>query len=293
LSAPVLPLLIGAALGLAALLALALVYSPRGMDKNWRGGLNAVAVGLALGAMFDLIPLALEQLTVIVGTLMRALFVDLFALQNTPLGIGGAVITQAAVPAGALFILFLYLTGNTLPLIVDGKLVGHKTDGWRARVAIPQAGSVDVTGIALLTIGLAMQNLWVGQQRGAQVSADAGLTSMFLYLIALVAALRGLALFGPFVAPAQRVVAFILCVLGIAAPVVLGVTAPDTMRSVALGVLPAFIGVLVLPVAMGRLLRVVQYDIGMNWQATLILVVTLALERSTGALLSQLAAGQI
>jgi hypothetical protein len=133
----------------------------------------------------------------------------------------------------------------------------------------------------------------MGQQRGAQVSAGADVTSMFLYVIALVGALRGLALFGSFVTPAGRVVPFIVASLLIIVPVIGGVLLPDTMSTIALGVLPALVGVLVLPVAMGRLLRVVQQDIGMNWQATLIVVVTLALERGSSTLLSQLAAGQV
>lgn len=288
----ILPLLIGTAIGIGALLALAMVYGRRGAEKSWRGVANAVAVGVGLGAMFDLIPIALEQLTLVVGALMRALFVDLLALQDSPLGLGGPVITQAAVPVGALLILFLYLTGNSLPMTVDGKLVGHNTQGWRARLAIPEAGTLDSVSIALLTAGLAMQNLWVGQMRGAQVAPGAGATSLLLYVIALVGALRGLALFGPFVDPARRTIGFIGCTLAVAAPAVAGVLVPDSMGTIVLGVLPAFVGVIVLPFAMGRLLRTMQYDIGMNWQATLIVVAALALERGGSMLLSRLAAGQ-
>src|SRR5581483_7757321 len=156
------PLVLGVLIGVSILLALAVIFGARGSEKTWRGAANAVAGGLALGALFDVMPLALEQAAVVIGSLLRELFIDQLALQGSPLGMGGVVLTQAVVPVGALLVLFLYLTGNTVPMMVDGKLVGVKTTGWRARLMLPEAGAIDWRGIVLLTVGLAVHNLWVG-----------------------------------------------------------------------------------------------------------------------------------
>lgn len=273
------------------LLALAVLYGQRGEESWWRGATNAIAVGLALGAMFDLLPLALEQATAVVGMLMRYVFVDLFALQeNSPLGMGGVILTQAVTPVGALLVLFLYLTGNTAPIVVNGERVGVQKAGWRGRLVIPEAGTFDWLGAALLTLGLTIQNLWMGQMRGA-LAEDAGAVNLFLYGVGILAALRGLALFGSFVNPIRRTLLFLGCALLIAAAVGVGIFYPDSMQTVALGVLPAFVGAMVLPLAMGRSLRVVQHDIGLNWQATLLVVAALVVERGGSWLLVRLAQG--
>lgn len=286
-----LPLLIGIAIGTGVLLALALIYGPRGTGKKWRGVVNAIAVGLALGAMFDLMPIALEQATIGVGLLMRAV-VEKLALQDSPLGFGGVVLTQAVVPVGALLVLFLYLTANAAPMVVNGELVGIPKQGWRARLVIPEAGSLDWTGIALLTLGLAMQNLWSGQMHGVLGADSGGAANLFRYAIGIVAALRGIALFGSFVDPARRSVPFLASSLLISAAVVVGVLFPDSMQTILLGVLPAIVAMIVLPIAMGRLLRVIQYDIGLNWQATLMVLTTLAIERGSNLLLARMVQGQ-
>ncbi len=287
------PLVLGVLIGVSILLALAVIFGARGSEKTWRGAANAVAVGLALGALFDVMPLALEQATVVIGSLLRELFIDQLALQGSPLGMGGVVLTQAVVPVGALLVLFLYLTGNTVPMMVDGKLVGVKTTGWRARLMLPEAGAIDWRGIVLLTVGLAVHNLWVGQYRGALVAPADAAVNLFFYSVALVGALRGLALFGPFVYPARRWLPFLGCALLIGAAVVCGVLFPATKQTLLLGVLPACVAVIVLPIAMGRLLRAMQNEIGLNWQATLIVVVTLAVERASSMLLVQMAQGRI
>jgi hypothetical protein len=252
-----------------------------------------VAVGLALGAMVDLLPMALEQLTVLAGLFVRTLLIDTLAPGGSSFALVGSLITRAAVPLGAILILLLYFLGNTVPIMEDVPAPGKDLGGWRARLAIPDAGRVDWTGIVLLTAGLAMQNLWVGQMRGVLVATDAGAGTWFLYGVTLIGALRGLALFGPFVKPARHVLRLIGSDLLIAAGVIVGILYPETMQTLALGVLPWFIGVMVLPVAIGRLLRMLETETGMNWKPILVGGVTFAIERGGSALLVRMAQGRI
>lgn len=285
--------MIGAAVGLGVVVALARVYGKRGARKNWRGAGTAVAVGLALGAMVDLLPMALEQLTVLMGLFVRTVLIDTLALRGSSFALVGSLITRAAVPLGAILILLLYFLGNTVPTMGDVSAARKELYWWRARLAIPEAGRVDWAGIVLLTAGLAIQNLWVGQMRGVLVAPDAGAGNLFLYGVTLIGALRGLALFGPWVEPARHILPLVGCDLLIAAAVIVGVIYPETMQSLALGVVPWFIGVLVLPVAIGRLLRMLETETGMSWQAILVVGVTFAIERGGSALLVRMGQGRI
>jgi hypothetical protein len=289
-----LPLLVGVILGLGALLALALFYGRRGADRAWRGCANAMAVGITLGALFDLLPKALEQATLLIGFLLRTGVMERFDLApDSFFGIGALLLTQAVVPIGALSVLFLYLTGNTMPMVINGQVVGGHTTGWRSQLLIPEAGAVDWRGIALLTVGLAAQNLWLGQVRGVLTAPEVSGFNLFLYGIALIGTLRGLALIGPFVDPARRWLAFGSCALVIGCAVVFAVLNPWTRDSIILGIVPVFVGVVLLPVAMGRLLRAVQNDIGLHWQTTLVVIAALAVERASSYLILMLAQGQI
>lgn len=284
---------IGVVIGLGVLIALAFVYSGCGARKNWRGAANAIAVGLALGAMLDLVPVALEQFLVLVGALVQTLLVDSLARRDSSLALVGSLITRTAIPVGAFLILLLYFTGNNVPKMGDVAATRRDMRGWRARLVIPGEGRMDWVGIVLLTAGLAMQNLWLGQTRGVLIAPDASAGNLFLYSVTLIGTLRGLALFGPFVKPVQHALRFIGCDLLLGAAVIAGVLYPDTMRTLTLGVLPLFIGVMVLPVAIGRLLRVLENGTGMNWRVILISVMTLGIERGAGVLLVRMAHGQV
>ncbi len=289
-----LPLFVGVLIGLGILLALALVLGRRGETQMWRGYANAVAVGIALGAMFDLLPQALGQATLVFGLLFRTQVIERFAIASDSfLGIGAPILNQAVVPLGALLVLFLYLSGNSVARRVNGELVGKHTTGWRRWFIIPETSEADWRGIVLLTIGLAAHNLWMGQVRTAILSPDADNTNLFFYGIALVGTLRGLALFGPFVDPAARWIPFSACVLVIGAAVVFAVSNFESRNTIELGILPMFVAILGLPLAMGRLLRSVEFDIGLHWQTTLTVILALAIERACSYFLFLVVQGQL
>jgi hypothetical protein len=77
------------------------------------------------------------------------------------------------------------------------------------------------------------------------------------------------------------------------AAVVFAVSNPSLRNTIELGVVPLFVAILLLPLAMGRLLRSVEYDIGLRWQTTLVVIATLGVERACGYLLLLMAQGQI
>lgn len=289
-----LPLLVGTLIGLGILLALALLFGRRGAETTWRGYANAAAVGIALGAMFDLLPQALGLASVAFGLLVKSQVIDRFAIApDSFLGIGAPILNDAVTPIGAVLVLYLYLGGNSVARTVDGALVGKNTTGWRKWFILPETTQPDWRGVALLTIGLAAQNLWLGQVRGALAANASSGFNLFFYAAALVAMLRGLALFGPLVDPARRWLVLGVCALLLGAAMVFAVIDTAVRNSIEWGVVPLFVAVLVLPLAMGRLLRSVEFDVGLHWQTTLVVLVALGIERGCSYLVLLLAQGQI
>lgn len=284
---------LGLSLGLALLLAFAASFGQQGKERTWRGYLDSIAAGIALGALFDLIPKALELASVLVAVGLRTQVVaPLNAEPDSFLAIGAGVISQAIPALGALAVLFLYMSGNAAPMPVEGRIVGAPRPGWRTWVSIPAAGEIDWKGIALITFGLGAHNLWLGQVRGALATNGGLALTTFLFAFGLIAALRGFALVGSLVDARKQVAVLLGCALAIGGAGVVGVMIPGTANSILLGPVPLLLGTIALPLALGRLLRVMQYDIGLSVRTTLAVVAALAVERAASYLLLLLAQGQ-
>jgi len=289
-------LLFGLGVGAIIVLVLARVLGARTSDAKWRGYLYAVGAGIALSALFDLIPPALDFLTLLVRTLLDSQVAPrLTASVDSPLGLILILLSELVRPFGAVGLLFLYLSGNSLPMRVGDKYVGLPPMGWRSQLIIPAVGEMDARGVALLTIGLAAQNLWLGQVRGALLDpsnfAAATTNSMFLVSISIVAVLRGIALFGSLTRAASRGWLTLGLTLGIALPAVYGVMVPSSRSTIVLGVVPLWLAVILVPIELGRMMRVMSQDIGLGWRTTTVVLGTLAVVQGIGRALLLLAQG--
>lgn len=276
------PLLAGIGAGALLIALLAVVSAPRIAHPAARGYLNALGVGIAVNAMVDLLPVALDNIKALVSFGLQAILLGpLNIAPNSPVDLAALLVGDLVRPLGGVLVLFLYLAGNSLPMLVDGKLVGRPATGWRAWLVIPAGGEMDWKGIAFVAIGLAVQNLWVAQMRGALISPASQSLVAFMLLLGAVGALRASALLGAvrnwWWAPVGSLL--------IAAPLFLGVLLPASRESILLGVLPTLVAMLLVPLAMGRALRTIQADIGLGWRTTAVVL--------AGLLVSRLLDGQI
>ncbi len=287
-------LLAGVALGISVLLIFAFVLGQRATEKTWRGWSNAFGAGIVLGALVDLLPKALEFAGALVAVIMQTqVLAPLHAPPDGFLAIGAGILAEAVTPFGALLILFLYLSGNSVPMPVNGRTLGPANPGWRAWLSLPPAGRVDWKGIVIVTFGLGVHNLWLGQARGALAQATDHLLTTFFFAFGLIATLRAFALAGSLVDARAHWLALSVCALLIGGTGILGIANPETGRTIVLGMAPLFVAVLTLPVALGRLLRVMDHDIGLGWKTTLGVLAGLGLERLMGYLLLALVQAQL
>jgi hypothetical protein len=279
-------------LGIAALTIGAWFLGRRRTEPSWRGLANAVAAGIVLGALFDLLPQALEFAALLVGTILHSQVITRFDLAPDSFwAIGAGVLSEAVTPFGALLALFLYLSGNSAPMSIRGELVGRP--GWRAWFRIPAIGRVDWRGVSLITIGLAEHNLWLGQVRGALASSSSQVLLFFAGAFGVIAALRAFALVGSLMEERGHWLALWGFALLIGAAGILGAASPDTRDSLVLGVGPLFLAALILPIALGRLLRRLEYDLGLGLKTTLMVLGGLGVERLLGYLLLLISQGQL
>jgi hypothetical protein len=278
-----LSLFIGLGAGIGVLIILALLYHPRAVHEFWRDAAYAAAVGIALAALLDLLPLALEQLATLVGAL---------PVQSSPLGFVGSVLSRLMTPIGVLGVLFLFFAASNAPVRGYGQPSGSGERGWRNWLAIPGRETVDWIGLVLLSAGLAAQNLWLSQMRSGLISGQENAATLFWFLIMFIATLRGIAQFAPLRDPLSRLVPFIAFVLVIGGGAWIGIVYPDSMGTLVLGVLPPILGAIVLPLAIGRSMRVIQEGVGLNWQMTSIIVVTFLFAFGAGMLLARAAQGR-
>lgn len=287
-------LLAGAAFGIILLAAFAFLLGRRGAQTNWRGYSNAAAAGIVFGAMVDLLPKALEFGGVFIATVLQAqVLTPMHAAPDSFWAIGAGILSEAVTPFGALLVLFLYLSGNSAPMPVAGRMVGAARPGWRTWFSIPATGEVDWKGVFIITFGLSAHNVWLGQARGQLLQPGGSTVSVFLLAFGLAAALRSFALSGSLVDVRARWPALLGCSAIIGGAGILGAAMPETGRTIWLGILPVVAAVLILPIGLGRLLRLLQYDVGLGWKTTLAVLAGLGVERSIAYLLLLLAQGQL
>ncbi|HSM57915.1 MAG TPA: hypothetical protein VK879_17305 [Candidatus Sulfomarinibacteraceae bacterium] len=221
-----------------------------------RGYFNAFVAGLLLAAAIEVLPNALEGAG-IAGhqALSSLLFPDgelppdsiwLFVLEP--------VNVQVAVRAvGAALVMVIFFRANAAPRAEDGDA--------------NEAGQAAGDGLALLavTAGLAAHNLWLGLTRGLFASGPA---SAELALAALGTTLLGASALG--LVPSLRSQWWQVVVVSLALGLAGGAGALWRGNDPALqaALLPMLIGAGCLVYGIGRLLRLLQGEIGLGWRTT-------------------------
>lgn len=262
----------GVALGVAAL---ALAPTSREMR---RGYFNALVTGLLLAAAIEVIPNALDA----VSLAGRSLLAMLMPSERVASGSFWNALTQpaqvqVAVRAfGAATVMVIFFRANGIQLASDGEA---DTDGGSRLLLLPTERT-DYVGLVVLLAGLTGYTLWLGLSRSWPRSAGTTLSLDFLAL-AFLSSLLGIAVLG-LIANFRRqwwLLPLASLLLGLAA--VWGAVGMGELLALEVGLVPLLISAFCLVYGIGRLLRLLQHEIGLGWQTTLTVGVgTLALYQS-------------
>ena len=270
-------ILVGLLAGVAVALGAALwVLGPASPELR-RGYFNALVTGLLLAAAIEVIPNALDAVE-LAGRRLVGLIV--------PEAAGGAqnfwsVLTQPAqvqiaVRAfGAAIVMFIFFRANAIPL---AKTVGPAADGEQPRSALPIDGT-DYLGLLVVMGGLAGYALWLGlalpaaQAGRLPASAASSGLDFRLVLLTFIGSLLGIAALGLLQSLREQwwliVVASLL--IGLAAGV--GSLWQSGQLALEAGLLPLVVAAVCLVYGIGRLLRLLQHEIGLGWQTTMTVAV--------------------
>ncbi len=292
---PVSPLLAGVGIGVLLVTGMYAALAPRDADRSRRGYLNALGAGIVLSALVDLLPQWLSMSTAALDLGLGSLL-PFLPLSPTVGGTAQAVLVEIFRVINILAVLLLYLKGSTLPAAkatgptsATGAASSSRVETRRARLALPALVESEGIGLVLAGFGLALYNFWLGQARGALLDANASGRTVFLALLGLVGALRTVAISGLVLIPegSWRAVAAFAVVIGVAA--LPGVLWPSGRDTLLLGLVPVGLATVSLPIALGRMLRWIQKDIGLGWRTTAVVLATLFLTRQVDRLLLSLA----
>jgi len=241
-------------------------------DQTRQGYINAIAVGLLLMMSIEFIPTALSEVEFASYSLI-ATFID-------PLSGPGADIApwpihfQVVVRSlGVAAILILFLRGNA-PITFQEKLLLSEQDAAVTRLqrlarwlALPAANQTDWIGIVIVALALGCYNLWLGVQQGPVTAGSEQFIG--ITLLTFLSVILGMAIWG-LVSISQlewRWLVLIPCLIGLAT--ILGLTQP--VEWIILGIAPLLLalGTICMVYGIGRLLRIIQDQIGLGWRTTL------------------------
>lgn len=251
----------GVALGVAAL-----ALAPAGREMR-RGYFNALVTGLLLAAAIEVIPNALDA----VSLAGRSLLAMLMPSEGVGSGSFWNALTQpaqvqVAVRAfGAAAVMLIFFRANGIQLASDGEA---GTDGGSSRLLLLPTERTDYVGLVVLLAGLTGYTLWLGLSRSWSRSAGTTLSFDFLAL-AFLSSLLGIAVLG-LIANFRRqwwLLPLTSLLLGLAA--VWGAVGLGELLALEVGLVPLLISAACLVYGIGRLLRLLQHEIGLGWQTTL------------------------
>jgi len=272
------PYLIGLVVGVSLFLATGLWLFPPAGGRTWRGYFNAFATGFLLAAAIKLIPEALMAVEFYGYSALASHVLDGVAPERDSfLGVLIApgqiqVIVQAV---GAATVMLLFFRGNASSQREKGDATGDQPGRpWakvRSWLALPPSG-LDWAGLTIITIGLFSYNLWIGASRAPLFGPAANGSFWLVLLLVFYGTLLGIAVLGCIDSRKDlRLAVFPTLLLGLAIGV--GLNWPGGHLTVVGGLLPLLAGSACLVYGIGRLLRVLQHDIGLGWRTTLVVAV--------------------
>lgn len=272
-----LSVMVGMTIGASVALGLAAVALAPASRQMRRGYFNALVTGVLLAAAVEVIPNALDAVTLAGRSLLAALL-PAGAVSD---GIWNALTqpaqVQIAVRAfGAATVMVIFFRANGIQLANDDET---QEEGRRRLLLLP-TGRTDYVGLVALLIGLTGYVLWLGLSR--RFSPGAGSTLSFDFLrLAFTSSLLGIAVLG-LIANFQRqwwLLPLASLLLGLAAA--WGALGMGERLALEAGLIPLLISGFCLVYGIGRLLRLLQHEIGLGWQTTLTVAIgALALYQS-------------
>jgi hypothetical protein len=280
------PSLVGLVVGILCPLLLGRwVLSPPN-DQMRRGYLNAVTVGILLAAAIKFIPTTLSEVE-FVGYQLLNYYV--FSTLNSPPDSALALFTQPSQlqlmfrPFLAAIIIILFFNGNGVkiapqPETPSNEQAAPKPTDWRARLALPPLEKqADQLGLAIIVVALLCYTLWLSTGRIPLQTMNQPYLFLTTALLIFSGAVLGVTTLGliPNLAGYWRWVAAASLLFGLAT--ILGVVNLRGQMILSVAPLLLIFGTLFLVYGLGRLLRVLQYQIGTGWRTTLTVLVSAVL----------------
>jgi hypothetical protein len=258
----------GAVIGIVAVIAIGRFSNlPTEAD---RGYANAFAVGLLIVAAIDLIPTALNEVTFLMSELFLRFAPFLTQYESIPWSIIVPGLTQAL----AIIVVFkAYLEGNGVgkadeieAAVAQGKL-SERRAVWHTRIGLPDPNQTDQAGISIILSGLVCFALW----QGAEASVQSAIGWRNVSLVAL-AVLLSAAIIDHVPERTTRLQWLLKASSTVAVAWLLGMAGTAVVFT--LSILIITIGAVTVIFSIGRTLRKVENKIGLGWQTTAAVAVT-------------------
>jgi hypothetical protein len=257
-----------------------------------------VAVGILLAAAIKFIPTTLGEVEFVGYQLLDQYLISTL---NPPPDSALRLLTHPnqiqmmARPFLAAVIIILFFKGNGVKIAqpadaqADEAAVALKSRGWRGRLALPPLEKQpDQPGLIIVTLALLCYTLWLSIGRTPLQTLAQPYLFLITALLIFFGALLGIATLGliPNLGGHWRWVAAASLLLGLAT--ILGTFNPRGQIILSAAPLLLILGTLCLVYGLGRLLRVLQYQIGTGWRTTLTVLISALLLYQSNQFLSYL-----
>lgn len=237
-----------------------------------RGYANAFAIGLLIVAAITLIPTAFSEMTFVMSELFLRYAFFLTRYERIPWSIIVPALTQAL---GIIGIFKAYLEGNGVGYanevemaVTAGKLTPRRV-GWHTRLALLDGAQTDRVGIFIILLGLICYCFLQGAQASARTNAD--LSSV---LVISLTVLLSTAVIAHIPRNPVRTQLLLLAATGLGLAWLLGLVGASVVF--AFSTVLITVGTVALVFSIGRTLRLVEYQIGLGWQTTAVVIATTA-----------------
>lgn len=253
-------------------------------DRVRRGYLNAVTAGILLAAAVKFIPITLGEVEFVGYQLLNHY---LFSTLNSPpnsvlaLIIHPSQLQLMARPFLAAIIIILFFNANGVKIApqpdapIEDRTATDKPTGWRARLALPPLEKqADQLGLIIVMVGLLCYTLWLSADRTSLQTIGEPYLFITTALLIFCGAVLGVATVGliPNLEGHWRWVVTASLLFGLAT-----MMGGDQLRGqliLSMAPLVLIFGTLFLVYGLGRLLRVLQYQIGTGWRTTLTVLIS-------------------
>jgi len=282
---PTIFLLSGVLIGTIIVSCLTILLIPYDADPRWRGYITSIGAGIIVGTLIELLPLWME---LVVAVLDRGLnsFMVLTPLSEDAIVVIHGIIVEVARVISVLLIVVIFLRSSSTRIELAADTVDkpeHAIDvrrrEWTGKFTIPAIGEADWLTTILVIFGLGTYNLWHGMMKSELALSEIIEIPAYLSILSTIGALRTVAVSGLLISLLNKwyVVSILSIILGVAE--MLGILWYDNNSTWIMWAFPIIITVITLSVALGRMLRRIQTDIGLGWKTTATVLVAMLVSR--------------